>query len=134
MSAIGGTAVNIFSLRGLPVLTQSCTEKMWETHTEALGNGRALSCVSKASAAVHSTQKWCSACCTRRNSQVHDVLLSEHVLQEREDVAMCLLHGDFVIVGRCAPLETRIGRTERLFRLYVKDNATLAFGETASAT
>jgi hypothetical protein len=60
--------------------------------------------------------------------------LSEHVLQEREDVAMCLLHGDFVIVGRCAPLETRIGRTERLFRLYVKDNATVAFGETASAT
>jgi hypothetical protein len=66
-------------------------------------------------------------------SQVRDALLSEHVRQEREDVAMCFLHGDFVVVDRHAPLETRIGRTERLFRLHIKDNATLAFGETASA-
>ena len=46
---------------------------------------------------------------------------------------MCFLHGDFVVVDRHAPpLETRIGRTERLFRLYIKDNATLAFGATTS--
>ena len=62
-----------------------------------------------------------------------DVLLSEHAFQEREDVAVCLLHGGFVVVDRHATLETRIGRTERLFRLNIKDNATVAFGETAFA-
>ena len=111
---------------------------------EALGNGRALSCVCVRESTTVPFRRHRPQCILRKSgaplvvqaggSQVHDVLLSEHVLQEREDVAMCLLHGDFVIVGRCAPLETRIGRTERLFRLYVKDNATLVFGETAVAT
>ena len=36
-------------------------------------------------------------------------------------------------MDRHATLETRIGRTERLFRLHINDNATVAFGETAFA-
>jgi hypothetical protein len=60
--------------------------------------------------------------------------LSENVLQERENLCVRLLRGDFAIVDRRAPFETRIGWTKRLFRLNVDDNTTIDFGETAFAT
>src|ERR1043166_2692758 len=66
-------------------------------------------------------------------SQVRDALLSEHVFQKREDVRVRFLRRRFVVVERHTTLETRIGRTERLFRLYIKNDATFAFDETASA-
>jgi hypothetical protein len=36
-------------------------------------------------------------------------LLDDHFLQEREDVAVCFLHGGFTVMGRHATLEARIG-------------------------